>query len=404
MRTDRNALKSGVFIIFTICMIIAIIVGIRGAANLGLARQVHAVSFNLADDIGGLQAGDDVRVGGYKVGSIRNISVVGADSTNPKEPPRVRVEFTFPKNYVLHRDAMLRIQSTVTGQSCLNFESLGAGPTLPDNEELAGHPGALSEVLATLSKVGGPVQHILDTVDHTTLPKVNETIDSYHKTGDTATDLLTTAKAQVDPAMRDYHRVMDTANDALTKIGLFFGDTTTDFRTTLAKLASISTSVEKRLPELLNKFDDILAKIDTAVASTNDALVDVKKMASDGRDITQSARSILVTNRGKIDAMVTSLKATGKNLEAATIEIRRSPWRLLYKPAPNEMANLNLYDAARQFSDGATELNDASLALRDALKDGHADPQTVDKLIHRLQDTFSNFQKVEDDLWNKVKQ
>ena len=68
------------------------------------------------------------------------------------------------------------------------------------------------------------------------------------------------------------------------------------------------------------------------------------------------------------------------------------------------MANLNLYDAARQFSDGATELNDASLALRDALKDGHADPQTVDKLVHRLQSSFDNFQKVEDELWNKVKQ
>ena len=325
MRTDRNALKSGVFIIVTICMIIAIIIAIQGAENLGVARQIHAVSFNLGDDIGGLQPGDDVRVGGYKVGSIRNISVVGADVQNPKEPPRVRIEFTFPKSYVLHRDAMLRIQSTVTGQSCLNFESLGAGPRLPENEELAGHPGALSEVLATLSKVSGPVQHILDTVDHTTLPKVNDTIDSYHKTGDSATDLLTTAKAQVDPAMRDYHRVMDTANDTLTKIGKFFGDTTTDFRTTMAKLASISTTVEKKMPNLLTKFDDILAKIDTAVSSANDALVDVKKIAADGKDISQSARSVLVANRGKIDAMISSLRATGKNLEAATIEIRRSP-------------------------------------------------------------------------------
>jgi hypothetical protein len=31
------------------------------------------------------------------------------------------------------------------------------------------------------------------------------------------------------------------------------------------------------------------------------------------------------------------------------------------------MANLNLYDSARQFADGAGSLNDAALALRDAL-------------------------------------
>jgi ABC-type transporter Mla subunit MlaD len=259
-------------------------------------------------------------------------------------------------------------------------------------------------VLATVSKITAPVTHILDTVDRKTLPEVNDTITRFAKTTDSAADLIATAKAQVAPAMQSYQRVMNTANDALAKVGNFFGDTTTDFRTTLAKLASISTSIDKRLPELLNKFDGILAKADTAVASADDALVDIKKIASDGRDVLQSARSILVGNHGKIDAMIASLKATGKNLEAATVEIRRSPWRLLYKPAPNEMANLNLYDAARQFSEGATELNDASLALRDAVKEGHADPQTVDKLVHRLQSSFDNFQKVEDDLWNKVKQ
>jgi ABC-type transporter Mla subunit MlaD len=404
MRTDRNALKSGVFIIVTICLIIAIIIGIQGAASFGVAKQVRAVSFALADDIGGLQAGDDVRVGGYKVGAVRSISVVGADSETAKQPPRLRVVFTFPKEYVLRRDALLRIQSTVTGQSCLNFETLGEGAKLPADEELAGRPGTLSEVLATVSKLGEPVTHIVDTVDRKTLPEVNDAVSRFARTADSAADLIATAKGQVAPVVQSYQRVMNTANDTLTKIGNFFGDTTTDFRTTLAKLASISTSIDKRLPELLDKFDGILAKADTAAASANDALVDIKKIASDGRDVLQSARAILVGNHGKIDAMIASLKATGKNLEAATVEIRRSPWRLLYKPAPNEMANLNLYDAARQFSEGATELNDASVALRDAVKEGHADPQTVDKLVHRLQRSFDNFQKVEDDLWNKVKQ
>jgi ABC-type transporter Mla subunit MlaD len=135
MRTDRNALKSGVFIIVTICLIIAIIIGIQGAANFGVAKQVRAVSFALADDIGGLQPGDDVRVGGYKVGAVRSIAVVGADSETAQQPPRLRVVFTFPKEYVLRRDALLRIQSTVTGQSCLNFETLGAGEKLSADEE-----------------------------------------------------------------------------------------------------------------------------------------------------------------------------------------------------------------------------------------------------------------------------
>jgi len=230
MRTDRNALKSGIFIIVTVCLIIAIIIGIQGAANFGVAKQVRTVNFALTDDIGGLQPGDEVRVGGYKVGAVRSISVVGTDDEIAKQPPRVRVEFTFPQKYVLRHDALLRIQSTVTGQSCLNFESLGEGEKLPADEELPGHPGTLSEVLATVGKLGEPVTHIVDTVEHKTLPQVNDTVARFAKTADNATDLITTAKSQVDPAMQSYQRLMNTATDAMAKVGNFFGDTTTDFR------------------------------------------------------------------------------------------------------------------------------------------------------------------------------
>jgi hypothetical protein len=84
--------------------------------------------------------------------------------------------------------------------------------------------------------------------------------------------------------------------------------------------------------------------------------------------------------------------------------VRRSPWRLLYKPAPGEMANLNLYDAARQFAEGAGDLNDAAVSLRDVLKDPDAKPEHVQKLMDRLDASFSEFQTVEQKLWTSVKQ
>lgn len=411
MRRDRNALKSGVFIILTVVLIIAVIVGIKGAENLSEPKDQRAVSFDLKSDVGGLQVGDDVRVGGFKVGTVKEITVVGADQESAKELPRVRVVFSFPKRYLLRRDALLRIQSTVTGQSCLNFEALGTGAKLPANEELAGRAGSLSEVLASLSNLSGPVTHIIDTVDHTTLPAVNTTVskfggtaDSFKATGDHATQLVDDARAQVPTAMDRYKVVMETANAALGKIRDFFGDSSSDFRSTLTHFASISSTIDQKMPSIVENVDGALKKVNTTVTSANAALEDIKVIAANTRDITGTAKTVIVGNRGKIDSMVTSLKATSKNLEAATVEIRRSPWRLLYKPAPNEMANLNLYDAARQFADGATELNDASLALRDAMKDGKADQATVEKLMAKLNGSFENFQKVENQLWTKVKE
>ena len=102
--------------------------------------------------------------------------------------------------------------------------------------------------------------------------------------------------------------------------------------------------------------------------------------------------------------MIAQLKTTGDNLTQATAEVRRSPWRLLYKPGPGEMDNLELYDAARQFADGANHVDDAALALRDALRNPSTDPDQVRKLIQRLTEATDHFQGVERKLWTSVKQ
>src|SRR5690606_22892487 len=97
-----------------------------------------------------------------------------------------------------------------------------------------------------------------------------------------------------------------------------------------------------------------------------------------------------------------SLKKTGDNLKAASAEIRRSPWRLLYKPGKNEMANLNLFDSARAFAEGANDLADATTALRDALQTQQLDDQQLRNLLERLDLTFQKFNQVEQELRNQV--
>ena len=99
-----------------------------------------------------------------------------------------------------------------------------------------------------------------------------------------------------------------------------------------------------------------------------------------------------------------SLKTAGDNLKFATAEVRRSPWRLLYKPEKGEVANLVLYDSARQFAEGANDMQDSAVALRDALKDKDVDPKRIEKLLEQLDKNFTHFQQVEQDLWKQVKE
>src|SRR5688572_16250636 len=112
MQRERNSLKAGLFIVISIALIIAIVVGIKGARRFIEPVQRHQVRFALADDIGGLANGDPVRVGGATVGSVREIEI---DTDAPD--PSIVITFAIPRKFKIHKDATITVQSTLTGVS-----------------------------------------------------------------------------------------------------------------------------------------------------------------------------------------------------------------------------------------------------------------------------------------------
>src|SRR5687767_5707235 len=101
MKRERNAFKAGLFIVVTVLLIFGIVVSIKGGARFAEPRQVRTVAFKLSDDIGGLRAGDEVRVGGHKAGNIKAIEAVDIEAAEP----RLLVTFTLPVKYKLRADA-----------------------------------------------------------------------------------------------------------------------------------------------------------------------------------------------------------------------------------------------------------------------------------------------------------
>ena len=223
------------------------------------------------------------------------------------------------------------------------------------------------------------VQEAVTNIKTQTIPRLNTTLDKFGGTADTGKEALAQARDLI-------------------------GDTKSDVRGTMKNLNGATGTLDKKLPPIMDKVDTIMTKAQTTVDSINVALEDVKKTVANTRAISATGRSIVVGNQSKIDGMIASLKATADNLKNATAEIRHSPWRLLYKPTPDEVANMNLYDSARKFSDGAGSMDDAASALRDALKDPNNDPKKIQALMDELEKSFDNFTEVEDDLWKNVKQ
>ena len=299
--------------------------------------------------------------------------------------PHIRVKFSMPEKYPLRKDAHIGIQSSVTGTTVLNIDSLGTGDMLNGEEELVGHPSSISQLLANISDMTPGIRDIIAKVKSDTLPKINADAD---KAGD---------------ALASIREFSDRAKLASDQVGSLLGDSKPDIRGTVANLHIITGDFKDRTPQLLDHADQLIVKVTKTLDSAQSSLDDLKATAANARALSGSARSVVVDNRSRFDSMIANLKNMSENLRAASVEVRHSPWRLLYKPAPGELGNLTLFDAARQFADGAGNVSDAANALKDASHDPQATPEQMKKLMQHLNDTFDNFTPVEQKLWNSVK-
>jgi len=403
----RHAVRAGVFMIVSVALILAIIVVIVGSGELFAPKQEVRVAFGLKDDIGGLRPGDDVRLGGFKIGSIKWIHP-GTDPVSGKTGNLI--DFTVPSKYALHKNAHVVIQTTLTGASTLNIDDLGSGEQWTQADgPIIGTAGSFVALQNKLAQIGPKIDRILDGAADA-MPKVNADLTKFGQTADAFTDTGHKASALVGdvhqrvPALTDQYRelvahivrMVDVVHD-------FIGPTTGDFHGTLADVHEITTGIKGNLPDILSSTKSILRRVDTSVAKADDALTDIRATVSNTKDVSATVRSVITDNRSKLDSMVAGLKTTSDNLKNASAEIRRSPWRLLYKPGPDEVANLNIYDSARQFADGANAMSDAAEALRDSLKDPNADPRDIKKLVEKLDESFAHFQDVEKKLWTEVR-
>src|SRR5437868_2111537 len=97
-KKERNAFKAGLFIIVSIILIVAVIVGIKGVGELLEPDQMRTATFGLADDVSGLRIGDDVRVGGLKVGIVRSIGVETPSDAKPES--QFIIHFYMPNRLV----------------------------------------------------------------------------------------------------------------------------------------------------------------------------------------------------------------------------------------------------------------------------------------------------------------
>jgi ABC-type transporter Mla subunit MlaD len=399
---QRNALRAGIFMVVSLALILIVIVAITGSSKFTESFNTYCVSFNISDDIGGLRVADDVRIGGMRVGDVRDIKV-------DQQKNAVLVIIDIPAKYVVAQDADVYVQRGLTGTAAINFDSLGTGPRIASGDFLTGRPDQLQGLFHMLADIKPDIRTVVTNLKtatvkvNTDLDKFAVTADSFSATGFAATATVQSLHMRLPEIMDRIEALLDSAKRMVVAVRDFFGGSTGDFHQTLVNLNRITGSLREKVPDILDQIHVLVAKVDGAVDHAANALVSIQATGDNLQSASRTIRSILTDNHGKLDAIVSGLKATSENLKYASVEIRHSPWRLLYQPKPGEIANLNIYDSVRQFAEAANSLDDASTSLKDTLNDPHADPQQVKKLMSHLDDSFTKFQQVQAKLWNEIK-
>ncbi|HUU21958.1 MAG TPA: hypothetical protein VM389_05425, partial [Phycisphaerae bacterium] len=143
------------------------------------------------------------------------------------------------------------------------------------------------------------------------------------------------------------------------------------------------------------------------IRGLGEAKLMVLQVLDDLRDSSQEIKEVVKLNRDSIDETMDNLNAASETLKSALKDVRRNPWRVFYQPQKGELETENVYDAARAFSSGAAELDQAVSKLRALQKmELDKDPaarQTAERIRKHLDMTFEKFSEAEKQLWEEFK-
>jgi len=132
----------------------------------------------------------------------------------------------------------------------------------------------------------------------------------------------------------------------------------------------------------------------------------LQRTLSNIQALSEQLKQMVSVNEDNVNEILDNLAQVSANLKSASKEIRRNPWRLLYRPKKAELHSQNIYDAARAFSEGASEL-DQALAKLTTLTKAHpkglpADDPQLTRIRKRIDEIFNKLTKAEESLWKAL--
>jgi phospholipid/cholesterol/gamma-HCH transport system substrate-binding protein len=366
-----NSVRAGAFLLTAVALGLVVVLVLM-KTDIFTGKNTYKVGFKMDDGVAGLEVGAEVRVSGLKVGRVSEIE---QDFNNGK----ITVTVEMRRDIVVREQAeVMRAQPLLGNYSWLNFTNLGTGNVIPDGGAIEATPsgGLLATIVGPqnatrANEIFGDLVAFTRRLDEFaredypvvkkaladaqfTVSDIRENYDGWRKN-------INEGLSEAAGAMRKLNGTMDDAQVAVK-----------DAREVVRHFREVN----------LQQLDKTLAEAErgaTSFASSMDAL-----------------DSELVARIPDALAMMADLRQGAAQVKLATMEVRRSPWKLFYRPSGDELARENLYESARAFALASSDMRVAgetlSAVLRDQPERFASDERFRDALKGQVTDSMARYE------------
>jgi len=418
----RNNVKAGVLVTLAIVLAFGVLVVLEDTASAFRPKSSYVVRFTISAGVGGLSVGSEVKVGGLRRGTVSAITLVAANGP----ATHIDVVIQLERDISIYPNAVAVLEVPLLGSgSWINFESVGdasAGPVLVEGSAIDASAG-----FGMLARLIPPAQ--IELVEEI-LANLDAIIASFRAD---YSSHVSPATAHLEQALGDAAQLVSAARH--------------DYSTWRAQIGSTLASVDRasgRLDEVMGEagglltdardavgaaravIDDNRPSIDALVGNLEATSVELRVAAERiNAELIERVETILATGQDGLDRFVAlgdrlnaevdlagprlqsalaDAQLMAQQLRLASIEIRRSPWRLMYRPTNQELQHEMLYEAARSFALAAGDLRGTSESL-DRVLDRHgaqigADPVMAERLRLMLEQSLRRYERAQEVLFS----
>ncbi len=433
----RNNVRTGIFVTVALFLGMAIIIILTDPWDAIFSEKTtYSVVFDVTDGVKTLDEGADVRVGGLKRGSVNSVELTPPDDSSEDDTYTsvIKVTFELDQSIPLFPDARIAVGAGLIGSDAwLDIIDLGnrkvvkqpdgseALVMLPmdqrvpegaqlngytasmlasflglDDEEIKGNFSNTLQFFGSLeTKYQGDIKPSLDNIKDISIDTkaliadIRKRWEGCPEVGEGWGDKVNNIVEEARLGVEQFHGAMKDGRELIADAKTVIGENKEDFRTIVSNVKDTTEWVKTDLQDRIVKIaDDVQHFLDTGQEGLDGAIALLEDVKRD-----YSGWS------GDIDEALLNANLFAQQLKLAMIEIRHSPWKLLYQPSQQEFQHEMLYDSARAFALAAADLKSASAYVEEVStkypEQLQQDPEAWADIQQRLLDSLERYEEAQ---------